>query len=203
MAHFSFARQAGLLAATGCLLLALATGCKKKDPDAPLEMADLGDLKGKVSYNGRPVVHGAVMFFSDKGLVGVAAIEGDGSYAAKLAPGQFNVAVVTTIEPRDARMWAKEGPPGALKGPADKNGPPPPPPIPPDKGGPAAKGQGHKSGGGPYDRLPTLATLLAKMDPADKSTLEAVQKQYGDVTQSGLSVTVERGSSARHDFELK
>jgi hypothetical protein len=161
-----------------------------------LEAKDLGELKGTVTFNGKPVVFGAIQFFTDKEMSCVAFIERDGSYHCMMAPGNFKVAIVTMIEPKHAMQWAKEGPPGAPKG------GPPGPGGPGGPGGPKGHGGKDPKGSEVYDRMPTLAKLLEGLSADERSTLETVQTRYGSIAETPLTLTVERGSN-KHDFDLK
>lgn len=189
MKRLAIVRQAGVLHAACCVLAALLLGCSSSSQVA---VADLGELKGTVTHTGKPVVHGAVQFFKGETLVCVATIETDGSYRTLIVPGEYKVAIVTQIEPREAAKLAREGPPelvGTVEGGA---------PVRPPLGGEPEV----KEPGGEYDRLPTLAAVLAKLTPAERATLDAVQSRYGKADKSGLSVTVEKGLNP-HDFQLQ
>jgi hypothetical protein len=187
MTKFSFFRQLGAPLAGYCALVALAAGCST---NLNKDLADLGAVKGTVTYNGKPVVHGAVKFFKDKTLTCVATIETDGTYNTVLVPSDFTVAIVTMIEPREAVKLAKEGP-REMAGTAE-GGLPVRQPI---------NGVEVEKPFDPYSRLPTLAAVLQKLSPGEKSTLEAVQKRYAKPEDSGLTVKVKRGSDT-HDFNL-
>jgi hypothetical protein len=189
MKKFPFVRQAGFLSASCCWLVVLVVGCSR---ETNLGVGDLGELKGTVTHNSRPVVHGAVHFYSDKGLTCVAVIEKDGTYRTPLIPGEFKVAIVTMIEPREAARLAKEGPPDLVGAPGGRI----PERIPID-GKVVVKDADVE-----YERLPTLRSLLEKLPPADRSTLEAVQKRYSKPAESGLTVTVKKGPSTHH-FDLR
>jgi hypothetical protein len=188
MSKSSFARQARVFASTCGLLLAVAAGCSK---NAEPEIADLGEVKGNVTYNGKPVVLGAVQFFKSGTLTCVAVIQKDGTYQTVLVPGEFTVAIVPMIEPREAAKWAKDGPPDMVGVQGGRM---------PERKAPEGKELKKKSD--PFDRLPTLASALAALSPSDRSDLEAVQKRYAKPAESGLKVTVVKGDNT-HDFNLK
>jgi hypothetical protein len=206
MRNRSTVRQTRFLMLAVCCLAALLASCRGKPSDAPLTMEDLGQVSGQVTYNGVPVKHGALFFFSPKALICVAPIEGDGSYKARIMPGDFTVGVVTTIEPKDAYRFANEGPPGTPKGDLSKGGAA----MPQDGGqGPGAPGGPPKAGGpdgkgpklDPYDRYPSLASVKEKMTAEDRNNLDAVQRKYGEAAQSGLTITIHRGTQTK-DFRL-
>jgi hypothetical protein len=187
MSKLYCARQASVLVAACSLWLAVIAGCTK---NAETDMGDLGELKGNVTYEGKPVVMGAVQFFKGGGMICCAVIQKDGTYNTVLVPGEFQVAIVPMIEPRDAARWAKEGPPDVAG----------------IKGGkfPMRKAPGGSDGKkfDPYDRLPKLDAALAALSPADKTALEQVQERFGNPEKSGLKVTVIKGDNS-HNFELK
>jgi hypothetical protein len=177
-----------LLSMTGIVLTTLLVGCSS----GPLDVDDLGKLRGTVTYNGQPVVHGAVKFYNGGTLTCVAAIDKDGSYSTTLVPGEYTVAIDTAIEPREAAKMAREGPTEMIG----------------RVGGRMPVRRKNEDGDvqvvknfDPYDRLPTLDGLLATLTPDEKSRLEAVQKRYGTPEASGLTLKVRRGALA-HDFAL-
>ena len=206
MAKRSLVLRPGLLALISSLCIVFLAGCPAKQDDQLLTADDLATVSGTVTYQDRPVIHGAIFFFSDKAPVCIAEIAKDGSYQTRIRTGDFRVGVITEIEPRDAARFAKEGPPGTPRGDPSKGGavqPPDgggPPPADKVKGGPNRRGAAGVDD--PYARYPSLASVKAKMDQADKDILDAVHKQYSDASRSGLTITVERGSQTKN-FELK
>jgi hypothetical protein len=196
MVSRSFVRKLGRLIAVVCPMLVGVSGCPGRDPGAPLTMEDLGDVSGIATYGGRPLVHGALLFFSDKALVGFAAIEKDGSYRTKLVPGEYKVGISTAMEPREVRKWAKEGPPGIMK--SDPNGGGPPPDPKKELAGMVEKGKDPPD---PYDRLPSLAALREKLDVADRIALDRVNEKYANAQSSNLTIRVSTGDN-RRNFDL-
>jgi hypothetical protein len=187
MTQPSFARRASVFVAFCSLWVGTLVGCSKKTVD----LEDLGEVKGTVTFNGKPLSHGAVQFFKDQRMTCVAAIEKDGTYQTPLVPGQFSVAIVTKIEPREIAKLVKEGPPDLVGAPEGR--------IPQRLATDTANAPKSVD---PDSRLPTLASLLEKMPPADRSALEEVQKRFGNPAESGLKVTVTKGPNT-HNFDLK
>src|SRR5262249_12805717 len=82
-----------------------------------------GDVSGKVSYQGKPLVWGTVQFEGSDGLLKQSNINTDGSYSVQgVAPGQAKVAV-SSINPNSSDFQ-----------PRVVEGRPPPPPRPEVKG---------------------------------------------------------------------
>ena len=72
-------------------VLAFAAGCGGR-----------GDVAGKVTYQGKPLVWGTVQFEGSDGMLKQANINGDGTYSVRgLAPGEAKVAV-SSINPKSA-----------------------------------------------------------------------------------------------------
>jgi hypothetical protein len=107
----------------GCLLalavLALASGCRGADSPRTYP------VKGKVTYNGKPVPNGTITFVSASGQAATGEIRPDGSYELKTfrrgdgaVPGEHKVVIVAMEDT-------------ASKLPEQRGGTPPP--IIPDK----------------------------------------------------------------------
>ena len=95
----SFSRSARMRSVAVLLSLA-ATGC-----------AGQGDVSGKVSYKGKPLVWGTVQFEGSDNLLRQANINSDGTYVIRgVAVGQAKVAV-SSINPQssDFQMRQIEG----------------------------------------------------------------------------------------------
>jgi hypothetical protein len=183
MRKSSLAHHAGLLALAGCCSAALLLGCSSNPSSDPAE------VKGTVTYDGKPVVHGAVEFYKGGTKTWVAALEKNGSYQTALLSGEFKVAIVTRIEPRELARLVKEGTHdmvGAVGGKMPERPPTDAKPVRTD----------------PYANLPSLASLLEKLSAEERGTLEAVQKRYADPASSGLTATISAGSNTQ-DFDLK
>lgn len=108
-------------------LLLLAAGC-----------GGTGDVAGKVTYQGKPLVWGTVQFEGSDNMLRQANINSDGTYAIKgVAIGEAKVAV-SSINPKSSDFQ-----------PMMREGMPPPPPRPEVKGWfpiPAKYDTPHKSG---------------------------------------------------------
>jgi hypothetical protein len=96
----------------GISLLALVVaGCQNK-----------GDVSGKVTYRGKPLVYGTVLFDGGDGGTVQAMIQSDGSYSARgVTTGEAHVAV-NSPDPKSIASHAH------FKDPAKQ--PPPPPDVP-------------------------------------------------------------------------
>lgn len=87
-------RVALLAAFSACMV---AQGCGKSVPSAT--------VRGKVSYKGKPVNAGRVVFFPESGVVSSGKLAPDGSFTIlnrdkgeQIAPGAYTVAVVAGLE---------------------------------------------------------------------------------------------------------
>jgi hypothetical protein len=70
--------------ALGLFLLVALAGCGENQ----------GSVKGTVTFDGRPVVNGAVTFVkSDGGLVREGAVIRDGSFQTRMPPGKYKIEV--------------------------------------------------------------------------------------------------------------
>jgi len=76
------------------ILVAMLTtrivGCGRALNDVP--------VKGRVSYQGQPIAHGALMFFPPHGRAVVAPTNEAGEYVVQLAPGQYDVTVNASVQ---------------------------------------------------------------------------------------------------------
>lgn len=104
-----------VLALASCILAvvlaASASGCGEASSGVP--------VSGHVSYQGEPIVHGAVMFFPERGRAIAAATDAAGDYTVELAPGDY--AVTVNLSVRLSAGW-KEGdpvPPQSVKLPSE------------------------------------------------------------------------------------
>jgi hypothetical protein len=89
------------------------------------------DVKGKVTFNGKPVVYGTVVLVGADGLARSGAIQPDGSYRVKDVPvGTARVAVTSPRPPGSAP--AKKAIERGADVTDDKPQPEPPPPAPPE-----------------------------------------------------------------------
>jgi hypothetical protein len=97
---------------TAVLLTLAATGCGRT-----------GDVSGKVTYKGKPLVWGTVQFEGSDNLVKQGNIEGDGTYCISgVATGEAKVAV-SSINPKSSDFQVRQA-----------EGRPPPKPRPEVKG---------------------------------------------------------------------
>jgi hypothetical protein len=95
------------------VLLALASGCG----------IGRGDVTGKVTYQGKPLVWGTVQFEGSDGMLKQSNIKSDGTYSIEsVAAGEAKVAV-SSINPKSSDFQ-----------PIQREGTPPPPPRPEVKG---------------------------------------------------------------------
>ena len=83
----------GLVVAVAGLLF--VAGCGDSKPDAY-------PVSGKVSYQGKALPLGTVMFVSDNAPAASANINADGSYQLQAAPGKYRVSVVA-MPPQQGR----------------------------------------------------------------------------------------------------
>ncbi|HJZ54179.1 MAG TPA: hypothetical protein VKE74_04445 [Gemmataceae bacterium] len=90
-------------AAVAAALLAFAGGCGGR-----------GDVSGKVTYQGKPLVWGTVQFEGSDGMLKQANINSDGTYSVQgMATGEAKVAV-SSINPKSSDFQPRvvEGRPG-------------------------------------------------------------------------------------------
>ncbi len=132
-AHETGTRKTRLIAALlSSTLLAGAGGCSKT-----------ATVTGKVTYQGRPVLYGSVIFLNADKTARSAAIAADGSYRIEgLLPGAVRIAVISH-DPAKGRSVVR----GHKSAQPEKNpgGPPSPPmagwfPLPPRFESPATSG---------------------------------------------------------------
>lgn len=131
-------------------------------------------VKGVVTYNGKPLHGGNIIFYSDEGAY-ASTIQSDGTFQlSDLRPGTMTVTIETEAFNPDIGVPAS----GAKKGPKGDGKTP--------KGGPEAP-PGGGFGPAPKDELRKLYLKI----PA----------KYADKRTSGLRVEVTRGENTQH-FEL-
>ena len=94
---FAAATQAALLLV---LIFVSATSCKKTDGGEK--------VTGHVSYKDAPLTDAAVIFYPEVGRNFVAALDSEGNYSVRLAPGSYSVAIA--ISSSTPPGW-KEGDP--------------------------------------------------------------------------------------------
>jgi len=87
--------------------------CRTLALSAPLALAALrcqgrGDVSGKITFQGKPVVFGTILFVGSDGILRQSNIEKDGSYAVRgVRTGEARVAVHS---PNPRRITVLEGP---------------------------------------------------------------------------------------------
>jgi hypothetical protein len=89
--------------ATTLLVTLYATGiagCGRDSSGVPVQ--------GAVSYNGRPIAQGALLFFPPRGRAIATSTNAAGKYTVTLPPGQYDVTVNVSVQLPDG--W-KEGDP--------------------------------------------------------------------------------------------
>ncbi len=88
------------------VLLAMQTGCGgvKKAP-----------VSGRVTYNGKPVKSGHIMFMSTNGVPGTGELDGDGRYRLQAAVGENTVTVESRGLGKPLAKSSPEGGPGYVK----------------------------------------------------------------------------------------
>ncbi len=72
------------------VLMTLIAGCGQ---EASGERVD-----GKVSFEGQPIAHGALMFFPPQGRAIVTTTNATGDYEVKLEPGEYDVTVNASVQ---------------------------------------------------------------------------------------------------------
>jgi hypothetical protein len=93
----AFARSLFRSAAAGALLTVAALGCGGR-----------GDVSGKVTYKGKPLVWGTVQFEGSDKLIRQSNIKSDGTYSIQgVATGEAKVAV-SSINPRSSDFQPRE-----------------------------------------------------------------------------------------------
>ena len=191
----------------------LIAGCSKNPERDP--------VSGTVTYQGKPVPYGQVVFYGGSRPIAVAPIGPDGRFnAPELPDGDLSVAIATTTP---VFIDAPRGPGPGGSGPAG-SGPPGPgghghgpggsgpgSSGPTSAGGPAGTGpwgaggpgSGDPGSGGPgaAGRPGSARPSLPPFPPEVKATLEKIQAKYGNPTTSGLAYT--KGSGPTFDIELK
>ncbi|MCI0701377.1 MAG: carboxypeptidase-like regulatory domain-containing protein [Planctomycetia bacterium] len=150
----------------------------------------VGDVSGKVTYNGKPLKGGSVTFISDEGRHSVSAsINEDGTYKVPtLTGGTYKVCVDTSyLKPAPngpggyVGSGGKSAPPPATKGPPPKSAPPPDAVVP----------EGYK----PSNPAEAQAAANAKK-------YVQIPDQYKEPDKTTLSYKFEGGSQT-YDIDLK
>lgn len=135
-------------------------------------------ISGTVTYKGKPIPAGYIVFAPENGAASVNATIEDGKYSAEKVPtGPAKVTVTSlSMERERAPMGMSEGPPPEMM---SKMGPPPDAPIPPEARERMARGAASFS----------------------KKGLK-IPDRYADPAQSGLTYTVQPGAQTK-DFQLE
>jgi hypothetical protein len=155
-------------------LLAGVCGCGQR----------IADAAGKITYQGKPVVCGSVVFVGPDGMTKVGAIRADGSYEVKgVGAGRAQVAVFSLDPARPLN-----------------------PEIAPRTHGKAATEPVDDSGR-PADTRPVVASAPADRsnwaEPnVDRSRWFPLPKKYELVATSGLSAQLKAGPNPDVNFDL-
>jgi hypothetical protein len=205
--------SAAVLSVAGAWLIA---GCSKH-PDSNL-------VSGTVTYQGKPVPYGQVVFYGGSRPLAAAPIGPDGRFIVpELPDGDLFVAVATTTpvfigDPGRPGPGGQGGPGGSGPGGPGPGGAGPGSPGP---GGPGPTGPGAPTGPSPWGPGPgpgspgpgdpvglggsghprVAQPSLPPFPPEIKAMLEKIQAKYGNPMTSGLAYT--KGSSPTFDIELK
>ena len=171
----------------------LPVGCSKQKTQI---------VSGNVTYKGNPVVFGQVVFYTpdSKIVAGIASIGPDGAFSvntSRFPEGDLAVAILTTDAISAERIGIPPGmptPPVPMMSEGDEPGRPPAgprKPPPPPKQQPDDQGGAFKVSPGRLPPKPAMETTFpATLPPAavaQKATLHAIQKQYGNPESSGLT----------------
>lgn len=208
-------RRAALAGVTLALLSALPS-CSQQDGQDKEDLVFGQKVQGKVSYNGKPVPFGYVLFFHPTKSpdpksgamtpVAVGQIQ-DGRYQADVPTGPMIVCVATDpdVDPMkllqpalpvggDARGRPEGGKPGAE---GDPGAAPPPPPgggAPPLPGGGGAPPPPPGGKGGPPPMPGKMFNpAVEKLSAADKAMLREIHSKYGAVGASRIACFIREG----------
>jgi hypothetical protein len=186
----------------------LIVGCSKNSEREP--------VSGTVTYQGKPVPYGQVVFYGGSRPIAVAPIGPDGRFnAPELPDGDLSVAIATTIpvfieDPSGPGPGGPGGPGGSGRHGHGPGGSGPGGSGPTGPGGsagsgpwgPGGPGSGNPGSGGPGAGRPDSARpSLPPLPPEVQATLEKIQAKYGNPMTSGLAYT--KGSGLTFDIELK
>ena len=158
-----------------CLVFVLS-GCSR-NPNAPAKVS------GKVTHNGNKVTAGTVTFSSNDRGSYTAVIKSDGTYeTADLPLGDYMVSIETESANPDLKQKEYKG------------------------GGPDATGgkYGKFGGGGMKQKeRDTAAGSSPRPDdaPATQGSYTKIPAKYNDPAQSGLTISLSKGSNKK-DFAL-
>jgi hypothetical protein len=197
----------------GCLLLVgllpILPACSRNEEGEPVPV---NKVSGKITYQGKPVPCGLVVFYSVASIHGAQSkvmpsghgIIKDGTYEVSIAPtGPVKVCVVTDPDtdpftfllPTD--IGAKGGPKGGPpRGPGGPQGGP---------GGPKGGGPGGPEGGpgGPQAGPPAKGfnPMTANLTSEQKMPLRSIHEKYSDFIASTVVYEVKQGDQ-RFDLVL-
>jgi hypothetical protein len=92
---------------TACLALLAAVAAMAGAASGQAKKEDEVDVRGKVSYKGKPLPGGTISLVPEKGKRVVAALQADGTYATKAAAGKYRVLVETESAKKPAKAKDK------------------------------------------------------------------------------------------------
>jgi hypothetical protein len=178
--------------ATVAGFLAAVPACSRSKTETP-EAVTTGNevVSGKVTYNGRPVGYGFVLFYTAKSLdpatgmfspMAVGPIDPEGKYEVHQVPeGPVEIGVATNPDV-DFETLVRPVLPGHV-----------------ETGGPLSPGATERAPGATPLPMPPGAEILT---PAQKQELRTIHAKYGGYGRGGLSYVVRTGPQT-HDIVLK
>lgn len=133
-------------------------------------------VKGKVTFGGKALTVGSIMFHGKNNLTGGATIDKDGNYVMNDAPiGDVTITVTVPKQPQGGIARMKIGP-GA---------------------GPGGKDGKDSKSVDPTDSSKTISIMSAM-----PTNVVAIPEKFGEVATSGLTYTVVKGEQT-HDIVMK
>jgi len=96
----------GLVLGLALALLGMQTGCRG---------VKMAPVSGRVTYNGKPVKSGQVLFMTQNGVSGAAELDGDGRYQLQAGVGENMVTIESRGPGAPLGKVGPEGGPGYVK----------------------------------------------------------------------------------------